>query len=393
MKKKGLLLFLLLVLAVLADITKEGLLKDGYVEREEMQGEEKMLQLQLEIEGIAKDYPYSLEVQPVVPSKSEAEECFAKTITQIESDFKEVGAHVLVQKDYQSGIVKADWSFRPYGLISSEGEIYSEKLEEEETIIDAQVTLSCGRYEQIYKFSFLLRKPKLSVQEQVLLQVKDKIQEEMDKEGSKQIQLPTEINGISLVWSEKKEYVTPKIILLEVLSVVLLWMASKRKEREQQKKRNEAMEREYPDIVSQLALLLGAGMTTRQAWERIASQYSFKKQAKMILEKPVYEAILRMNRQLVEGESERVVYQKFVEEISAPCYHKLVRILLGNLEKGTQGVANRLEEESRAAFEKRILHAKKLGEEASTKMMLPLMMMLMIVMGMIMVPALIGFHM
>lgn len=104
----------------------------------------------------------------------------------------------------------------------------------------------------------------------------------------------------------------------------------------------------------------------------------------------VYEAILRMNGRFLEGMSERIVYQQFREEIPAPCYHKLMRILLSALEKGTQGVAILLEEESRLAFEQKILFAKKRGEEASTKMLGPLMFMLVIVMGIVIFPAMIG---
>ena len=214
----------------------------------------------------------------------------------------------------------------------------------------------------------------------------------MQKEGSDKILLPTKIGDVQIDWSEKKDYVTPKIIFLEMISFVLLWMVEKRKEKEKEKKRIQAMEREYPDIVSQLALLLGAGMTIRQAWNRIGAQYMFKRRENLVEEKLVYEAILRLNRRFLEGESERVGYQKLAEEISTPCYYKLIRILLGNLEKGTQGMVVRLEEESRMAFEKRILLAKKLGEEASTKMMIPLMLMLMIVMGVVMIPALLGFQ-
>ena len=67
-------------------------------------------------------------------------------------------------------------------------------------------------------------------------------------------------------------------------------------------------------------------------------------------------------------------------------------ILLGSLEMGSQGICVRLEEESRAAFEQRIIQAKKSGEEASTKMLGPLMLQMLIVMGIVMFPALIGFQ-
>ena len=133
-------------------------------------------------------------------------------------------------------------------------------------------------------------------------------------------------------------------------------------------------------------------MTTRQAWNRIGDQYSFKRKSNLQPQRLVYEAILRMNRRLTEGETERIAYQKFSEESPAGCYRKLMRILLGNLEMGTQGISIRLEEESRQAFDQKILQAKKRGEEISTKMLVPLMGMLLIVMGIIMLPALMQFQ-
>ena len=50
-----------------------------------------------------------------------------------------------------------------------------------------------------------------------------------------------------------------------------------------------------------------------------------------------------------------------------------------------------MEQESKQAYEQRILQAKKLGEEASTRMLLPLMLMMMVVMAIVMVPAMLSF--
>lgn len=392
MKKTGLVFLILLVAAIVSDVTTKEVLKDGYVLRETLGGEEKEIQLQLNVEGILEDYLYSLEVPSVLPTKEEADKYFQKVINKIQDDFLEIGDVIPLQTEYENGIVAADWSFQPYGIISSEGEISVEKLQEEETIIQAQVELVCGEYEKIHMFSFVLKKPELSQKETVLLQIDDWIKKEAEKEGDSKILLPKEFGGVSLEWTQKQAYVTPKIVLLEIVAGVLLWIMSKKERTEKEKKKIALMEKEYPDIVSSLSLLLRAGMTTRQAWSRIAEQYRFKRNAKMMEEKEVYEAILRMNRLFMEGESERAVYQQFLNEVSAPCYRKLMRILLGNLEKGAQEIHRRLQEESRLAFETRIVQAKKSGEEASTKMLVPLMLMLMVVMGMVMFPALISFQ-
>lgn len=383
---------LLLFLAIVADVMKGGALKDGYIDREEIGGEEKELQLQVDMEEVLEEYEYLLEVEPTAPTKDEAETYFEKAIAIIEKDFENVEEEVPLKKEYIESIVKADWSFQPFGIIDSEGKVYKEKLEKEESVIQAQVELTCGAYEKIYMFSFLLKLPEASEEEQILEKIESWIGQQMEMEGTDKIQLPTEIDGKSLVWSEKREYITPKVLLLEGLALILLWVASKRKHLEDERKKLLEMERDYPDLVNQLALLLGAGMTTRQAWNRLANQYSFKRKSGMIEKRTVYESILRMNRRFAEGESERSIYLQFSEEIPASCYHKLMRILLGNLEKGTVGIGIRLEEESRLAFEQRIVQAKKRGEEASTKMLVPLMLMMMLVMGMIMLPALIEFQ-
>lgn len=49
---------------------------------------------------------------------------------------------------------------------------------------------------------------------------------------------------------------------------VLEWRKKERK-RQAEKLRQRKLQREYPQLVEQLALLIGSGMTIRRAWERI----------------------------------------------------------------------------------------------------------------------------
>lgn len=391
-QKMAAVFFLLLVMALISDCTKRKEIEKGFVSREDIGGEEKEVLLGLEIEDLLEDYEYVLEVLPVCPTKDEAEVYFDQAIAQIDADFKIIKNMIPIKDTYLDNAVKADWSFTPFGLIDAEGKVQEERLEKGETIVQAQVELTCGDYERIYSFSFSLKPPQLSEEEKILQQLDIWIEQQMTQEGCDKIQLPTEIAGKPIRWSEQREYITPQILLLELLGSLLLWVLSKRKKQEEEKKKIAEMEKDYPEIVQQLSLLLGAGMTTRQAWNKLSTHYSYKKKAGMVKEKAVYEAILRLNRRFAEGESERTIYGQFAEEIPAVCYHKLMRILLGNLEKGTQGIVIRLEEESRLAFEQKIIQAKKMGEEASTKMLAPLMLMMIIVMGIVMLPALLEFQ-
>lgn len=384
-------LILILGIAIIKDLTLEGI-ENGEISRGEIGDKEQELLLKLNVENIVEDYDYLLKVSSMLPTKEEAEDYFSRTIEDIDKDFEAPVTEISLKSTYFDGIVKAEWSFEPFGIIDSNGIINTEKLEEEETIIQAKVNLRCGTYEKIYEFSFLVKKPELSEGELLLEQIEEEVNRQMEIEGTEKLKLPSELNGYRLSWSEDREYLTPQILLLEIVSIVLFVVFSKRKKQEDEKKKLQDMEKDYADIVSQLSLLYGAGMTTKQAWNRIAVQYNFKRNAQMIAQRPVYEAILRMNGRFLEGVSERVAYQQFREEIPASCYYKLMRILLGSMEKGTQGLSIRLEEESRLAFEQKILQAKKRGEEASTKMLGPLMFMFVIVMGIIMIPALMSFQ-
>jgi len=62
-------------------------------------------------------------------------------------------------------------------------------------------------------------------------------------------------------------------------------------------------------------------------------------------------------------------------------------MLSQNLRKGTKGLTELLAREGADAFEQRKNTAKKTGEEAGTKLMIPLFIMLIIVFAIVIVPA------
>lgn len=87
----------------------------------------------------------------------------------------------------------------------------------------------------------------------------------------------------------------------------------------------------------------------------------------------------------------RKAYAGFAERVKLPCYQKLIRIILQSIHKGSKGVCEMLEKESEDAFDERRLLALKLGEEAGTKMLMPMMIMMAIVIAIVIAPAIIDF--
>lgn len=392
-KERNILILVFIVILLMAfyeDMTNGVMQKDGSIERSKFGGESKELDLYVEAEGVLPNTKYVVEIVPELPTEDMAKTYFKMAVEQIEMEFKVEDSKVSIQDSYLDNVVTAEWRFEPYGYIDSNGKLILEEIPEEGMLIQAEVFLSCGEYEQIYAFPFWVKAPVYSGEELLLKGIQNWIEVENQKEGKNFLELPETINGVSLKWTEKKEYLVVKIFVLEIAAIGLLIFAQRRKQKEEEEKRKRELELSYPEVVNQLAMLLQAGMTMRQAWNRIAIQYEEKKKRGKTETMEAFEAILHLNRRLRDGEKERVNYELFTKEVHVTCYRRLMRALIANLEKGNRDLSTYLELESQKAYEERILLAKKLGEEASTKMLIPLMIMLVLVMFVVMAPAFIG---
>lgn len=101
----------------------------------------------------------------------------------------------------------------------------------------------------------------------------------------------------------------------------------------------------------------------------------------------MYEEMRYTMNELKNGRPENECYEAFGRRCESPVYRKFGMLLSQNLRKGTKGLTNLLQREAQEAFEERKNMAKKLGEEAGTKLMIPLFLMLAVVFVIVTVPA------
>lgn len=387
----GIVYVFVFILAIYMDVQKGNLENDIYIVRDEVGGETKEVDLILNVDNILEDYELSVEIEPRQVTEKEAENYIKKAIEEIDIDFKKIEGKIPLKETYESGIVEAEWNFSPVGVIGTDGEIQYEKISPEGVIVTATVVLECGAYEKIYSFPFQLEKAEMKEEDKVEEDLSLWLENQQQLEGEEKFQLPTTLAGFKTEWKEKKEYFSVKILCLELISVVLILWGKKKEKESMEKKKKEQREMVYPDVLNQLLILLEAGMTARQAWHKIAEQYKEKQRKQLVEESEVYGAILQMDRRLSEGEKERIAYEGFAQQMNTICYRRMVRLLVNNLEKGSKDICQQLGLEAKQAYDQRLLLAKKLGEEASTKMLIPLMLMMVIVMVIVMAPAIMGF--
>ena len=181
--------------------------------------------------------------------------------------------------------------------------------------------------------------------------------------------------------------------MLGLAAAVIVYIQQGIAEQKKEQSRKDQLLRQYPDMVSKISLLLGAGMTLSGAWERIVLNYQRQLEQQHTKSIEVYEQMLLSYREMQDGIGELKVYERFGERCGTPQYRKFSVLIVQNLRKGNSGLRQILEKEVSEAFALRKNQAKKAGEEASTKILLPMMMMLCIVMVIILVPAFLTFQM
>lgn len=118
--------------------------------------------------------------------------------------------------------------------------------------------------------------------------------------------------------------------------------------------------------------------------------YEEKKSAKD--ERIVYEQMYITDCQIKSGISEYKAYEEFGHRCQTREYLKLASLLQTNIKKGTKELKELLYQESYDAFEQRKSLAVKKGEEARTRLLMPMFMLLIVVMIIVMVPAVISFQ-
>lgn len=198
--------------------------------------------------------------------------------------------------------------------------------------------------------------------------------------------LPAEWGGKNIQWQRVVEDNSIFLwIAVPIVAVVVYFLGDKDLHQEI-KKRQEKMRHSYPDIVHKLALYLGAGMTLQGAFGKIAAEYEEGK-ARGQPYNPAYEEMLYTCREMKSGVPESSAYERFGLRTGLQEYIRLGTLMAQNLKKGSSSLLLRLQEEADRALVVRIQSGRKLGEEASTKLLVPMVMMLGIVMVMVMLPA------
>ena len=205
--------------------------------------------------------------------------------------------------------------------------------------------------------------------------------------GSDKLELPREIEGKKIIFTEEQSRRYLFIPLLGLFLALLLPLKEREEKKEKQKERENSLNLDYSELVSKLVVYLGAGLALRNAFSEISKQYSFLVNQCGLENHPLYEELHTLLNQLKSNVGEGKAYLDFSKRIALRPYNKLISVIEQNRKNGSKHLRLQLQMEMQEAFEMRKSTAKRLGEEASTKLLLPLFMQLFIIMLIIIYPA------
>lgn len=212
-------------------------------------------------------------------------------------------------------------------------------------------------------------------------------EQDMDQSIEGYMALPSEMGESAVTWSEPEDRTASMLVCLGLAASLVLIPAGQQELRMSERKRQDQMLKDYPDIVSNFIMLTGAGMTCRGAWERIVSDYSADRRAGRSEIRFAYEEMKYAVRELNIGKSEKEVYEDFGSRCGSLQYQRFGTLLAGNLKRGSRELNRLLELEAADAFSTRRESVRRKAEELGTKLLLPMLIMMCIVIAVIIVPA------
>lgn len=364
---------------------------DNRIDREEYGGSAKSVSL-VANDGV-NNYDIPVTIEPRQYTNDEllklAEEVIPvleKSVLGENKDFDNIAYDIQLARQLDGYPFDVEWRV-DNEYIDYDGRLVKDKVNEPE-LVELTAVLSNRDFE--LEHTMILQIHSKAIQPDTAELLAKKVQDmEVDSRVRQNMTLPSEISNQSIKWSYKKSYVGLLFLAVTPMLALVVYYGSDRDLHMQVVNREEQMRMDYPEIVCSLALMIGAGMTVPNAWNKIARDYKARKeQGGAPPEKRyAYEEMLFAVYEMESGVVQTAAYERFGRRCRIPDYNRLSTMLSQNIRKGASNLPQMLKEEAADAFDEKKHMVRKMGEKAGTKLLVPMMLLLGITMLIIMVPA------
>ena len=393
-------MFCAATIALLTEISGQGVMQNFgkvRINREDYGGNSVNHQLQMQIED-EKSENVEIQVSPRMYSEEEVQSLFRQAMNKLDQVIlgeNETADHVVkplcFPQELEGYPFAISWEPGRYDVMDMNGRINQDAVLEEDpegegVLVKITGILRYGTEEAAYNTQVLVFadvEETETIRNQVLNAARQA--EEVSRE-EKSFVLPERVNGRTVRWRFRKESKIMPVLMLGAVICVFLVVQERQKKEKQRKDRKEQMLFDYPEIVSQFTMLMGAGMTAKNVWKKITADYCGQKERGGRV-RDAYEEMVITLQEMQSGIPEAECYERFAARCGLVPYMKMGALLSQNLRKGAKGTSDMLKMEAIQAMEDRKSRARRLGEEAGVKLLLPMLLMLVIVLVIVVVPA------
>ena len=321
----------------------------------------------------------NLVIAPKEYSKEEAYKVFAKRkdecikhMLKDNESVDDIRSNINLEgMEYNDGVV-ACWnvqgdSIDVDGSINRDGDVVS---------CDLILTMSYKEWKKEYKVPLAITGSKESLQSVIQKYIDDQ-----DKTNA-YVTLPEEIGDEKISFKEEESPVWIIVLIGGVIYAFAMFFIRDLEIKDKLRDRHEEMISDYPELLNKFVLLLRAGLGNVKALERIVLEY--EKQGNY---RYAYEEIKYMLDRIRLGEGEEKAYENYAKRCNEICYSKFAGMLSENLKRGNLNMKESLNDELNRAWKERenILRIK--GERVGTKLVNPMILILIVTLVMIIVPA------
>lgn len=382
-------IWIVAIAAFMQDGTEETL--KGYtIEREGYEGKDRVYSIDARVGDLTFEN-IEVNVEKRRYSTSELHELFLachdliKDFLSIDSGSGYVSEDLSFESALPQSPLSWEWVSLDESIITSEGVIKTPK----ESYAQVVCIASYGEWSESCSFEFLI-KPNEDIKRRYVKESVEELirQRQEDTSENESFELPGQIDDVEIHYTEKESKDAFKYLLIAVIACIVVFVAFFYDSKNEVKNKKSEILYEYPVVIQKLVMYISAGMTVRNAWSRICEgryRNATDKSSKGSL--GIYEEMIITENEIKTGVSESIAYEHFGERINDNTIIRFTTLLSQNIRKGSTSLSQLLSEESQRAFELRMNNARKKGEEAGTKLLLPMALLLIVVTVMIMIPA------
>ena len=358
------------------------------IEREGYQGYSKEQEIYLSYDD--EETVYRLEVSQLQYTETEflsiASSMFEELNQSIlgeNENLKNVCHDLLLPVEDEKGVFSIKWKSDSPEVLTSRGEIVSENIRTDMNV-SLTATIEYLEYETSYTYQLIVCPYMGNVEENQMNSI-GLILDNLENENrnQKNFEIPQSIDGVEIELKKDSKNNGMIIFFVGILFSIVLLFLDKSRISEDGRKRDSMLKNQYPDFVNKLWLLLGTGMTIKASFTEIVRQ----SEKDDFLIKEIEYTLNQIN----SGIDEAQAYLDFGMRIELSAYRRLMGHISQNLKMGTKDLLKLMEDEVRASLELKKEFTRRKGEEASTKLLFPMIILLATVMIIIIVPAIVTF--